>query len=279
MCIPFCKKQNSETWKKKIFKSSHKNSTGVRSEVISEQTSNLPFLYAPDKDNRKVNFLLSAWGEKNHGWNCRKEGRAEEYFLIRAIKAAQRMRLKKREKDESLIRRSFYRGETGFEPFFAEERAKGAGHVGSPQPFSGARGQKRRVRGPSRWKTASKEGPRQIWQAEGRRGHIWPRKGQKGPASSRTRHRPLLSAVVWKRTILSRLSLSSGRVFLLFFLLLLLVFFFFSPPLPSTSFVSFCRLSRGRQRGHSFMHAFPECTVLCALRACASEDCRQSSFS
>lgn len=70
MCIPFCKKQNSETWKKKIFKSSHKNSTGVRSEVISEQTSNLPFLYAPDKDNRKVNFLLSAWGEKNHGWNC-----------------------------------------------------------------------------------------------------------------------------------------------------------------------------------------------------------------
>lgn len=80
----------------------------------------------------------------------RKEGRAEEYFLIRAIKAAQRMRLKKREKDESLIRRSFYRGETGFEPFFAEERAKGAGHVGSPQPFSGARGQKRRVRGPSR---------------------------------------------------------------------------------------------------------------------------------
>lgn len=44
------------------------------------------------------------------------EGRAEEYYLIRAIKAAQRMRLKKRGKDESLIRRSFYRGSNPFSP-------------------------------------------------------------------------------------------------------------------------------------------------------------------
>ena len=77
-------------------------------------------------------------------------------FWFRAIKPHKGRRFEKaRKKDERLIR-LFLRGERRGEeerfgssdPFFAEESGERGGHVGSPQPFSGTRGQKRRVRAP-----------------------------------------------------------------------------------------------------------------------------------
>lgn len=96
----------------------------------NEQSSLSP---CPRKDNRKVNFLLSACaeGEKKHGWNC--GGRSGRRILLDSsyqscTKDAFEKARKGREFDTAKLL-------PGFEPFFAEERAKGAAMLGRLSHF------------------------------------------------------------------------------------------------------------------------------------------------
>lgn len=115
-------------------------------EVISEQTSNLPFLHALERQSKgKFPPFCPRRGLDPNCRGGRKVG--EEYFLIRAIKLHKGCVWKSEKRT-----RVWYEGESfcrgGVRTLFRRRESEGGGHVGSPQPFSGTRGQKRRVRGP-----------------------------------------------------------------------------------------------------------------------------------
>lgn len=253
-------------------------------EVISEQTSNLPFLHALERQSKgKFPPFCPRRGLDPNCRGGRKVGRKKNtswFELSNCTKDAFEKARKGREFD---TKAKAFAGE-GFEPFFAEERVKGAAMLGRLSHFRAHADKKGGLGGPSRWKTASKEGPRQIWQAEGRRGHIWPRKGQKGPASSRTRHRSPLSFEKEQSSLRSLFFFFRARVPPPFLpppppraLLLLLSSPSLDELLPSFSFPSVDSLAGDRGGIHSCTHSQ---NALCARLACmrSLEDCAAAKF-
>ena len=93
-------------------------------EVISEQTSNLPFLHALERQSKgKLPPFCPRRGLDPNCRGGRKVGR--RILLDSSYQTAQRMRLKKREKDESLIRRRKLLPGRGSNPFSPKREWRG----------------------------------------------------------------------------------------------------------------------------------------------------------
>lgn len=120
-----CKKQKSivEREFSKKFPQKSNRCPNRRTEVISEQTSNLPFLRALERQSKGKFPSFCLRRRRSGGSNCRGRS-AEEYFLIRAIKLHKGCVWKSEKRTRVWYGEAFTR-EPGFEPFFAEERAKG----------------------------------------------------------------------------------------------------------------------------------------------------------